>query len=148
MSEWFVPAVVGLFGTATGSFVNVVVHRIPTGHSLWTRSTCPACGHPILFADITPVLSWFWLRGRCRSCRLSISARYPAIEFLTGITWLFIARLVGIRWALPGALWTATVLTAGALLFAGGSRPSKRFITVAIGGSGLLLALAALLGDV
>lgn len=148
MSEWFVPAVVGLFGTATGSFVNVLVYRIPSGRSLWTRSTCPACGHPIMFADITPVLSWFWLRGRCRSCRHSISARYPAIEFLTGLTWLFIARLIGIRWTLPGALWTATALIAGALILADGSRPPARFITVALGGSGLLLAMAALLGYV
>jgi leader peptidase (prepilin peptidase)/N-methyltransferase len=71
-------------GGAVGSFLNVVVYRLPAGKSLvWPGSHCPICKHPIRWYDNVPVLAWFILRGRCRDCGARISARYPAIEALT-----------------------------------------------------------------
>ena len=74
----------GLFGLIFGSFFNVVAHRLPQGISLATPgSRCPGCGTPIRAYDNVPVLSWLWLRGRCRACGESISLRYPLVELLT-----------------------------------------------------------------
>jgi leader peptidase (prepilin peptidase)/N-methyltransferase len=73
------------FGLAIGSFLTVVVHRVPEGLSLVTpRSRCPACGAQIQPADNVPVVSWVLLGGRCRACRERISAVYPATELATG----------------------------------------------------------------
>ncbi|MBN2025096.1 MAG: prepilin peptidase [Pirellulales bacterium] len=72
-------------GAAIGSFLNVVVYRLPRGLSLIRPgSHCPACGHPIRWYDNVPVASWFLLRGRCRDCRGPISARYPLVEAVSG----------------------------------------------------------------
>jgi leader peptidase (prepilin peptidase)/N-methyltransferase len=77
---------VGAVGAAVGSFVNVVLHRLPAGRSLWRPpSCCPACGGRIAPFDNVPVLAWLWLRGRCRGCRASIPARYPAVEAACGL---------------------------------------------------------------
>lgn len=73
-------------GTVIGSFVNVVIHRLPLGRSLWrTASACPSCGHAITWFDNVPVLAWLWLRGRCRRCRTRISAQYPIVEATCGL---------------------------------------------------------------
>jgi leader peptidase (prepilin peptidase) / N-methyltransferase len=75
---------VALFGLAIGSFLNVVIARIPAGRSLWRpRSACPACGTPIAWHDNIPVLSFLILRGRCRACGVLISWRYPIVELVT-----------------------------------------------------------------
>lgn len=81
----------GLFGLAVGSFVNVVVHRLPSGgvRALSGRSHCPRCDAGIPWFDNIPLLSWLLLRGKCRSCRAPISPRYPAIEALCAA--LFVA---------------------------------------------------------
>lgn len=81
-----VPAViVFVFGAAVGSFLNVVIYRIPAGMSLLhPPSRCPRCQHRLRPYDNVPVLGWLWLKGRCRYCRAAISARYPLIEALTG----------------------------------------------------------------
>jgi leader peptidase (prepilin peptidase)/N-methyltransferase len=72
-------------GAAVGSFLNVVVARLPAGESVvHPRSRCPACRTPIAWYDNLPVLSWLLLRGRCRSCRTCISFRYPLVELLGG----------------------------------------------------------------
>jgi leader peptidase (prepilin peptidase)/N-methyltransferase len=72
-------------GAAVGSFLNVVVARVPAGESVvHPRSRCPACRTPIAWYDNLPVLSWLLLRGRCRSCRSHISFRYPLVEILGG----------------------------------------------------------------
>ena len=74
----------GVLGAIVGSFLNVVIHRLPRGESLsHPRSRCPGCGTPIAPYDNVPVLSWLVLRGRCRRCGERISPRYPAIELLT-----------------------------------------------------------------
>ncbi len=84
--EW--PFLVALFslGLLIGSFLNVVIHRVPRGMSLVRPgSACPACGVPVRPLDNDPVLSYLFLRGRCRSCGNRISARYPLVELLTGV---------------------------------------------------------------
>jgi leader peptidase (prepilin peptidase) / N-methyltransferase len=69
-------------GLTIGSFLNVVVYRLPRGESLSVPgSHCPRCGSPVRAYDNVPVLSWLMLRGRCRQCREPISARYPMVEF-------------------------------------------------------------------
>jgi leader peptidase (prepilin peptidase)/N-methyltransferase len=81
--------VVGLFGLIAGSFVNVVIHRLPRGESVaFPGSHCPVCGAPIRPYDNVPVLSWLFLRGRCRVCRAPISARYPAVELANAVLWV------------------------------------------------------------
>lgn len=73
----------GLLGAAAGSFLNVVIARVPHGQSIVRpRSRCPACGTPIAARDNIPILSWLLLRGRCRACRAAISWRYPLVELL------------------------------------------------------------------
>ena len=73
------------FGAVVGSFLNVVVARVPAGESIvHPRSRCPACRTPIAWHDNVPVLSWMLLRGRCRACRAGISLRYPLVELLGG----------------------------------------------------------------
>lgn len=73
------------FGLCIGSFLNVVIARMPAGRNIvFPRSACPRCGHLIAWYDNVPVLSWLWLRARCRHCREPISWRYPAVEALTG----------------------------------------------------------------
>lgn len=76
--------IAGAFGAIFGSFLNVVAYRLPRRESLVRpASRCPACGTPIRPYDNVPVLSWLLLRGRCRSCKKAISARYPLVEALT-----------------------------------------------------------------
>ncbi|MCE5251007.1 prepilin peptidase [bacterium] len=75
---------VGLLGSALGSFLNVVIYRLPRGESLaFPGSRCPLCGVPIRYRDNIPVLSYIVLGGRCRACRAPISKIYPLIEILT-----------------------------------------------------------------
>src|SRR5215207_10480993 len=80
----FFVAVVGLFGALIGSFLNVVIHRVPREESIaFPASHCPSCNTAIKPYDNVPVLSWLALGGRCRACRAPISPRYPAVEALT-----------------------------------------------------------------
>ena len=79
-------ALAGVLGLAIGSFLNVVVHRVPAGLSVVSPpSACPRCGNGIAARDNIPVLSWVLLRASCRHCGEPISARYPIVEALTGI---------------------------------------------------------------
>ncbi|MEL6385151.1 MAG: prepilin peptidase [Cyanobacteria bacterium J06626_18] len=81
--------IVFLFGAAIGSFLNVVIYRIPAGLSLLhPPSRCPSCQHRLRAYDNVPILGWLWLKGRCRHCRTPISPRYPLIEALTGALFL------------------------------------------------------------
>jgi leader peptidase (prepilin peptidase)/N-methyltransferase len=78
-----------VFGLLFGSFGNVVIWRLPRGESLSVpASHCPKCETPIAWYDNVPVASWLALRGKCRSCQATISARYPAVELLSGLLWL------------------------------------------------------------
>jgi len=85
------------FGLVIGSFLNVVIHRLPLGQSVvHPPSHCPRCGAGIKGYDNVPVLAWLWLRGKCRACGVGISARYPTIEALTGVMFGLIAWQLGI----------------------------------------------------
>lgn len=110
LPTWFVLGGLALLGLTVGSFLNVVIHRVPAGASmLRPPSSCPACGHPVRAYDNVPVVSWLVLRGRCRDCREPISARYPAVELLTGL--LFVAA--GWRWGVTPYLLAALAVLAG-----------------------------------
>jgi leader peptidase (prepilin peptidase) / N-methyltransferase len=79
-------ALAALFGAIIGSFLNVVVYRLPRGESLsHPGSHCPSCDAPVKPYDNVPVLAWLWLRGRCRSCDAPISPRYPLVEAGTAV---------------------------------------------------------------
>jgi len=117
-----------LFGLLVGSFLNVVIHRLPKmmeaewqaqcaelrgetapdtpRYNLWLpRSACSQCGHQITALENIPLLSWLWLRGRCSACGTSIGARYPLVELLTALL------SAAVAWK-----WGVSVQTAGALL--------------------------------
>ena len=92
-----------LFGLVIGSFLNVVILRLPQGISISTpRSHCPQCKKLIPWYDNIPVLSYAMLRGRCRRCKKTISARYPSIEALSGIVsvLLYFKLGIGIEWGI------------------------------------------------
>ena len=109
----FVYVVVGVMGAIIGSFLNVVIHRLPREESIVLPSSrCPGCGVAIAFYDNVPVLSYVLLGGRCRSCKAHISARYPAVEALTAALWVFVVWRDGLTWALPFDLIFVTAITA------------------------------------
>lgn len=98
-----------LFGAIIGSFLNVVIHRIPLDESIvFPASRCPSCRHQIRAFDNIPVLSWLILRGRCRDCREPISGRYPLIETANGMFYAAIYVLAGLEWT---ALLLAAVVS-------------------------------------
>lgn len=152
-----------LIGLLVGSFLNVVIHRVPRGESIVTpASACPGCGHPIRARDNIPVLSWLVLRGRCRDCGEHISARYPFVELGTGV--LF--TIVGVAFAPPvisagnpGAATAAVMALVAYLWLAGASvalaaidldvhRLPNVIVLPTLGVIGVLLGAASLLsGD-
>jgi len=131
------PFVCAIIGLAVGSFLNVVIHRLPLmmerewqcqcaelrgedmpelGHlTLATpRSRCPSCGHAISALENIPVISWLVLRGKCSSCHTGISIRYPIIEAMTGLLTAFSAAHYGFGWMALGAIlftWALISLT-------------------------------------
>lgn len=132
--------VCGLFGLLLGSFLNVVIHRLPkmlearwaancadlrgeapppaapTYNLVVPRSACPACGHRISALENLPIASWLALRGRCRGCGTAISPRYPLVEALTGAIFAGLALHFGAGLALVAALAFAAVLIAAAFI--------------------------------
>jgi leader peptidase (prepilin peptidase)/N-methyltransferase len=158
----------GVFGAIVGSFLNVVVYRLPRHESIVTpASRCPGCGAPVKPYDNIPVLSWLLLRGHCRACGVPISVRYPLVEFLTaalcvgavlagegtaqtalgiGLILLVVpialidleTRLIPNRLTLPGAV---LALALGLALDPSGE-PGRLIAGVAAGGFLLLAALA------
>jgi leader peptidase (prepilin peptidase)/N-methyltransferase len=108
--------VIGVVGAIIGSFLNVVIHRLPREESIVLPSSkCPSCGTAIAFYDNLPVLSYLMLGGRCRKCKTRISARYPAVEALTALLFVATAWHDGLSIALPFDLVFVTAVTA--LLF-------------------------------
>jgi prepilin signal peptidase PulO-like enzyme (type II secretory pathway) len=104
---WLLAAWLLMTGGAIGSFLNVVVYRLPVGISLVRpRSHCPNCKRPIRWHDNVPILAWFMLRGRCRDCGSAISARYPAVEAAAAALFL----IVGLREGLAVAIYHLTLL--------------------------------------
>ncbi len=133
-----------LFGLAVGSFLNVVIHRVPRGESVVRpRSRCPRCGTPIGARDNVPVLSWLWLRGRCRHCAQPISARYPAFELATGALFAALAWRYGP--SVEALLWMgfgAALLAAAAIDFEHQIIPDE----ISLGGLAAGLVLMPALG--
>lgn len=150
-----------LLGLCVGSFLNVLIVRLPAGESLGGRSRCLHCGHALAGRDLIPLLSFVWLKGRCRFCARPISGRYPAVEFLTALVFVFIFLNYGgvINWqvgwwgivaagliALAGADWRAMILPdslvfpmiGAALVYAALARPED-FVGLCV--TGFFLAL-------
>jgi leader peptidase (prepilin peptidase)/N-methyltransferase len=95
----------GVLGLAVGSFLNVVIWRVPRGESLVRpRSHCPSCDAELKERDNIPVVSWLLLRGRCRSCGVPISKRYPLVELACAALFAGTAARFGLRWDLPAFL--------------------------------------------
>ncbi|WOX48853.1 A24 family peptidase [Aeromonas sp. XH] len=135
---WLYLSLVFLFSLMVGSFLNVVIHRLPImmerdWHAEYTdyfgdhtppipatgrynlmvpRSRCPHCDHPIGALENIPLLSWLWLRGRCRNCRAPISARYPLVELLTALLSVAVAATLTPGWGTLAALVLTWVLVA------------------------------------
>ena len=106
------PLIIFLFGLIIGSFCNVVIYRLPQGKSIVTPgSQCRSCGNSIRPWDNLPLLSYFLLKGRCRFCREPISARYPAVEFISGMLFVWLYFKFGF-----GMSFTVYALMASALL--------------------------------
>lgn len=106
-----------IFGLVIGSFLNVVIFRLPEGQSIVApRSRCPGCDAPIAGYDNVPVLSFLVLRGRCRHCHAAISSRYPSVELFTGLLFALIAWRFGAGWLTPLYALFAGGLIAAALI--------------------------------
>ena len=117
MSTWPAYAVVAVFGLVCGSFLNAVIHRLPRGIGLGQprRSFCPQCGRSLPWYENIPVFSWLFLRGRCSGCGTGISARYPLVELLTAVlfVWLWWAFP---PWIAAAYMIFATLLVAGTFI--------------------------------
>lgn len=110
-------AYAAVLGLLIGSFLNVVVWRVPRGESLVSPpSHCPRCDTPIKPYDNIPVVSWLVLRGKCRHCHEPISARYPLVEAATGAVFAGLAARIGLHWALPAFLYLGAICVALALI--------------------------------
>lgn len=114
--ELYIPLFVFLAGLCIGSFLNVCICRLPAGGSIaYPPSNCPSCGHQLHTAELIPLLSYLFLRGRCRYCGGKISAQYPIVELATGILFLLAffkygLTLAALRTAVLFAVVTATTV--------------------------------------
>jgi len=141
-----VAAISGVYGLIIGSFLNVVIWRVPRHESLVApRSHCPGCDAAIAPRDNIPVVSWLALRGRCRNCGEPISIRYPLIELLTAVLFAAVGARFHDSWALPAFL----VLTAGLIAISAIDLehfiiPNRIVYPVGIAGVILLAGAAAL----
>ncbi|HET9692346.1 MAG TPA: prepilin peptidase [Acidimicrobiales bacterium] len=121
--------IAGVFGLVIGSFLNVVVARVPEGRSVVSPpSACPRCGTPIRPRDNIPVLSWLVLRAKCRSCGQPISWRYPAVEALTAACFVALALRFGASLTLPAEAALTAGLVALGLIDADTMRLPKKVV--------------------
>lgn len=139
LGEIFILAWFFVTGSVLGSFLNVVIYRVPRGLSLvHPPSRCPVCLHPIRWYDNVPVFGWFLLRGRCRDCGTRIALRYPLVEALSALDVLLIAWKTG-EWR-----WVPVL---EALLRGGAIQPAVMETAALVGVSLSLLAAALILFD-
>lgn len=135
-----------LVGLLIGSFLNVVIWRVPRGESVVSPpSHCPGCERPIRPRDNVPVASWLWLRGRCRDCGTAISARYPAVELGTALVFAVLAWHFGFDWALPAYLYLGAISVALAMIDIDVHRLPNALVLPSYGVAAVLLLLAAAL---
>ena len=134
----------GLVGLAIGSFLNVVIYRLPRSESIVSPgSRCPSCGTPLRWYQNLPLVSWLALRGRCASCRASIGWQYPLVEAATAAIWAGNVAAYGVGPEAARAIAFLTILLAIAVTDA------RSYIIpdeLSLGGAGLGVALAALPG--
>jgi len=134
-----------VIGAVIGSFLNVVIWRVPRGESIVRPpSSCPRCGHVIRGRDNVPVLSWLLLRGRCRDCHEPISPRYPLVEAFTAVAFGLLAWFTGPDWVLPALLYLAAVAIALALIDIDTHRLPDAIVLPSYAVAAVLLALASL----
>lgn len=139
-----VVGVAGVLGLVIGSFLNVVIWRVPRGESIVTPpSACPGCGAHIRPRDNVPVLSWLLLRGRCRDCGEPISRRYPLVELGTGLLFAATAWWCGAGWVLPAVLYLAAAGLALSLIDLDTHRLPDAIVLPSIAVATGLLALAS-----
>nr|WP_081882390.1 A24 family peptidase [Cryobacterium sp. MLB-32] len=149
-----------IYGLLIGSFLNVVIYRVPLGRSVVSPpSACPQCGAGILRRDNVPVVSWLLLRGRCRNCGAPISPRYPLVELGTAlffgvVTWWVLVSLpvasgptgpFAVAAALVAFLYLAAISVALALIDIDTHRLPNRILLPAYWIAAVLLAAAGLL---
>lgn len=108
----------GLFGLIIGSFLNVVIYRVPAGISLTRPSQCPRCETPVKALQNVPVVSWIALRGKCASCGERISARYPLVELATASAFVAVIAWVLNTPMFGGTEWSVGILIVAYLYFA------------------------------
>lgn len=139
-----IAVVCGLLGLVIGSFLNVVIHRVPLRKSVvWPASHCPGCGEPIAPRDNLPLISYAWLRGRCRSCGTRIPARYPVVEGITGLLFAAAAYDFGLGLRLVSALVLISTLVA----LAGIDLEHRLLPNVIVGPAALVGLALSVLGD-
>jgi leader peptidase (prepilin peptidase)/N-methyltransferase len=110
---WYGPVVSLVVGLCIGSFLNVIIFRLPEERSIVRpRSHCPGCGKTIAWYDNIPVVSYLLLGAKCRGCRMRISPRYPLVELLTGVLFVAIYNRFGVEW-MTLVFW---IMTAGLIV--------------------------------
>jgi leader peptidase (prepilin peptidase)/N-methyltransferase len=133
-----------VFGLIVGSFLNVVIYRVPRKESVVSpRSACPTCGVPISARDNVPIFSWLFLRGKCRNCHSPISVRYPLVEAATAGLFAGVAARIGFSWSLPAFLVVAAGLLALACTDFEHLVLPKRIVYPVLALVGILLIVAA-----
>ena len=159
-ARWVLAAWTFVFGAAVGSFMNVVVYRLPRRMSLSRPgSRCPTCGHAIRWYDNVPIFGWLLLRGRCRDCRSAISARYPIVELCVALVCsalvFFVTRIAAQgsgdtellytfsagRYVLQ-ALLACTLISAALIEYDGQQAPPSMMLTMLV----MAIAVAAVAG--
>jgi len=91
-----------LFGISLGSFLNVLIYRVPEGMNInYPSSKCPKCENSLKWYHNIPILSWLFLGGKCAYCKEPISKQYPIVEFVTGFIWLLVYFKLGLIWYAP-----------------------------------------------
>jgi leader peptidase (prepilin peptidase)/N-methyltransferase len=143
----YAAALYGSFGLLIGSFLNVVVWRVPRGESVVSPpSACPHCGEHIGARDNVPVVSWLVLRGRCRHCAGPISVRYPLVEAGTGLLFAVVGLARGFSPDAPALLYLAAITVALALIDLDTRRLPNAIVLPSYPVAAALLALAAWVG--
>lgn len=117
MSAWAAYVAVAVAGLVCGSFLNAVIHRLPRGIGLGhpRRSFCPHCGRSLPWSENLPVFSWLFLRGRCAGCGAGISARYPLVELLTAVLFVWLWWMFP-PWVAAAYMVLAALLVAGTFI--------------------------------
>jgi leader peptidase (prepilin peptidase) / N-methyltransferase len=134
----------GILGLLIGSFLNVVVARVPDGRSVVRPpSACPHCDTPIAPHDNVPVVSWLLLRGRSRCCEAPISVRYPLVEATTAAGFAAVTAWAGLSWLLPALLYLLAISVALALIDIEHHRLPNAIVLPSYGVGAVLLAVPA-----